>query len=234
MRKLFRGILLLICACVPGCGQMQQGYMKRGISQTIAFSAMLAVAIFLEIGALACFLAPLWAYSFFDAYNLRRLTREGMPQEDAYLFGLSDMDSKRLEELVSKRHSLIGWVLVSVGVLVMWQNFARTLYDLLMSLFGGDDAWWIYDLMHGVPRMVVTLLIIALGIWFIRGPRKKPEDSIPDFTPPEEPFTAKSPYSAEAQVPVALRLYPEDEEPAPETETEENAETEEERHGNNG
>lgn len=233
MKKLFQGIWLLICACVPGCGQMQQGYMKRGISQTAAFCAVLAVAIFLEIGALACFMVPLWVYSFFDTYNLRRLAREGTPQEDTYLFGLTDMDSRRLEELLNKRHSLIGWVLVAAGLLVLWQNLTHTLYNVLVTLFGSDDAWWLYDLMRSAPRMVVTLLIIALGIWFIRGPKKKPEASIPDFTPPEEPFTAKSPYSAEAQVPVALRLYPE-EEPAPETETAENAETEEEHHGNNG
>ncbi len=217
--RLFRALWLFICACVPGCGQMQQGYMKRGISQTIAFCAVLAVAIFLEIGALAVFLAPLWVYSFFDAYNLRRQRLEGAPPEDAFLFGLSDMDSRRLEELLSKRHSLIGWVLVIAGLLVLWQNLAGTLYDLLITLFGPDDAWWLYDgLIRGVPRMVVTLLIIALGIWFIRGPRKKPEDTIPDFTPPEEPFTAKSPYSPEAQVPITLQLHPGEEAPAEEPE----------------
>lgn len=212
MKKLFNNLWLLICACVPGCGQMQQGYMKRGISQTIAFAAVLAVAIFLEIGALAVFMAPLWMYSFFDAYNLRRLAREGMPMEDTYLFGLSDMDSRRLEELLSKRHSLIGWVLVGAGLLVLWRNVSDILYDLLTTVFHIEDAWWLYSsIFHGVPRMVVTLAIIALGLWFIRGPKKKAQDSIPDFTPPEEPFTAKSPYSPEAQTftPSQLRLEPE-------------------------
>lgn len=219
--KLFQALWLLFCACIPGCGQMQQGYMKRGISQTIAFCAVLAVAIFLEIGALAVFLAPLWVYSFFDAYNLRRQRLEGSPQKDAYLFGLSDMDSRRLEELLNKRHSLIGWVLVIAGVLVLWQGVSRTLYRFLIMLFGEDDSWWLFDsLVHGVPRVMVTLLIMALGVWFIRGPRKKEADPIPDFTPPEaaEPFTAKGPFQPEAQVPVTLRLTPE--EPDPETEAE--------------
>ena len=186
--------------------------MKRGISQTIAFAAVLAVAIFLEIGALAVFMAPLWMYSFFEAYTLRSLEREGMPMEDAYLFGLSDMDSRRLEELLSKRHSLIGWVLVGAGLLVLWRNVSDILFDLLTTEFHIEDAWWLYSsIFHGVPRMVGTLAIIALGLWFIRGPKKKAQDSIPDFTPPEEPFTAKRPYSPEAQTftPSQLRLEPE-------------------------
>ena len=45
------GLLLFLCALVPGCGQMYQGYMKRGISLTFGFSAILAVA---EIGRASC------------------------------------------------------------------------------------------------------------------------------------------------------------------------------------
>lgn len=234
MKKLFRELWLLICACVPGCGQMQQGYMKRGVSQTAAFCAVLAVAVFLEAGALACFLAPLWAYSFFDTYNLRRMAREGTPQEDAYLFGLSDMDSRRLTELLEKRHSLIGWVLVAVGLLVLWQNIARILYEVMDSLFSNVD-WWLYDsLARGVPRMAVTLAVIALGIWFIRGPKKREEDPAPDYTPPEEPFTARDPWSPEAQVPVRLQLHPDRPEDPEAPETEPAPEGEEDRHGDNG
>ena len=38
---------------------MHQGYMKRGVSQTILTCALLALAIFLEIGALAVLIVPL-------------------------------------------------------------------------------------------------------------------------------------------------------------------------------
>ena len=213
MKKLFRDLWLLLCACVPGCGQMQQGYMKRGISQTIMFSAVLAVAVFLEVGALAILLAPLWLYSFFDAYNLRRMLREGAAPEDAYLFGLSDMDSRQLTELLARRHSLIGWALVAAGLLVLWRNVADILFDFLNSLFSWEDMWWFRKmLMRGVPRIAATLLLIVLGIWFIRGPRRRGEDPAVDYVPaedaPKEPFTAKGPWSAEAQTPVTLQLRP--------------------------
>lgn len=43
------GFLLFIAACIPGCGEMYQGYMKRGISILTAFCAVFALAVFLEI-----------------------------------------------------------------------------------------------------------------------------------------------------------------------------------------
>ena len=92
------------------------------------------------------------------------------------------MDSQRLNALLKKRHSLIGWVLVAVG--------AYMLYDMLMGqlsgLFFGWFGEWLYSLLrYGVPRLVITVLVILLGAWFLRGPRgKAPAEDIPPFTPP--------------------------------------------------
>ena len=51
----------------------------------------------------------------------------------------------------------------------------------------------------------MTVLVIALGVWFIRGPRAKaaPEEDIPPFTPPvsggAEPSEPEQPAGAEEQ-----------------------------------
>ena len=178
------GLLLFIAACIPGCGEMYQGYMKRGISILTAFCAVFALAVFLEIGALAVLMIPLWLFSFFDSYNLRGQTdAQAESNPDAYLFGLSDMDSRRMSDLLRKRHSLVGWGLVILGVYVFYTTAADWVTDFFYQFF---DAWWIGRILsYDVPRLAVTVGIIALGGWFIRGP-KKAED-IPAFTPPEEP-----------------------------------------------
>ena len=178
------GLLLFIAACIPGCGEMYQGYMKRGISILTAFCAVFALAVFLEIGALAVLMIPLWLFSFFDSYNLRSQTdAQAESNPDAYLFGLSDMDSRRMSDLLRKRHSLVGWGLVILGVYVFYTTAADWVTDFFYQFF---DAWWIGRILsYDVPRLAVTVGIIALGVWFIRGP-KKAED-IPAFTPPEEP-----------------------------------------------
>lgn len=182
--RLIRGLLFFIFSCVPGCGQMHQGYMKRGVSQTVLTCGLLALAIFLQIGALAVLIVPLWLYSFFDAYNLRRQRMEGAESEDAYLFGLSDLDSQRLSELLSRRHSVIGWTLVLIGLYVLYNTVIRQVMWWVRDLF----PWlnWLYELLvWDAPRIIVTLLIIALGMWFIRGPRRRAEE-IPAFTPDPE------------------------------------------------
>ena len=178
------GLLLFIAACIPGCGEMYQGYMKRGISILTAFCAVFALAVFLEIGALAVLMIPLWLFSFFDSYNLRGQTdAQAGANPDAYLFGLSDMDSRRMSALLQKRHSLVGWGLVILGVWIFYSTVADWVSDFLYQFF---DAWWINRILsYDVPRLAVTVGIIALGVWFIHGPKK--EKDIPAFTPPEEP-----------------------------------------------
>lgn len=185
IRKLWGSCWHLFCACIPGCGQMCQGYMKRGISQTIIFSALTFIAVFLEMGALALLVAPLWAYSFFDSLNLRRQIREDIAPEDEFMFGLSEMDSRKLNRILSRRGSLIGWMLVAVGLYNLYQIFARNILGSLCDFFPWLD--WLYRLLvWDAPRILGTVLIIALGIWFIKGP-KVPEDDGPSYTPPRDP-----------------------------------------------
>ena len=180
------GLLLFIAACIPGCGEMYQGYMKRGISILTVFCAVFALAVFLEIGALAVLMMPLWLFSFFDSYNLRGQTdAQAEANPDAYLFGLSDIDSRRMSALLQKRHSFLGWALVLLGVYILFETVVGRLLNIICEYLG---QWWLYDIvMRDLPRLVVTVGIIALGVWFIRGPKKETAEDIPAFTPPEAP-----------------------------------------------
>lgn len=177
------GLLLFLTSCLSGCGQMYQGYMKRGLSLLLLFFAILAISGFLGMGALAFFLPMVWLYAFFDSYNLRTQITAGTQPPDDFLFGLSDLDSQRMAKLLRSRHSLIGWALILVGG---WM-----LYRMLLNRIGwliGDWAYWLYDLLYDLPRMVITVLVILLGVWFIRGPRNRQQEDIPVFTPPESDF----------------------------------------------
>lgn len=189
MRK--NRILLFICACIPGCGQMYQGYMKRGVSMTAAVCLDIGAASFLNFGELAIVLPVLWLYAFFDTWNLRTRLDSGTAQPDGYLFGLSGADAEKLARLARGRHSLVGWCLVVLGLYALLQSCAGAL--LRFSDFG----WVYYFIRDDLPRMAATVGVIALGVWFIRGPKTvPPEEGYQPYTPPRndagraEPVTA--------------------------------------------
>ena len=185
------GLLLFLTSCVPGCGEMYQGYMKRGMSILTIFCGIFALAVFLEIGALAVLMLPVWLFSFFDSYNLRAQAEADAAPPDGYLFGLSDVDSRQMSALLQKRHSLVGWGLVAVGVYIFYSTVADWVVNFFYQFF---DAWWLDRVLsYDVPRLAVTMGIIALGVWFIRGPKREKSEDIPAFTPPEaEPVREES------------------------------------------
>ena len=182
------GLLFFISSCIPGCGQMHQGFMKRGLSLMLTLCFIVTLAMFLHLDYLLIFLVPLWLYSFFDSYNLRTLADLGIAPEDGYLFGMNSMDSDRLAALCRKRHSFVGWGLVLLGAYILFGTFVGR---LMSAICEWTDNWWYYDLvMRDLPRTVVTIFIIALGVWFIRGPKVAPVEEIPVFTPPAEAVSA--------------------------------------------
>ena len=183
MKQRKQGLFMFVTSCIPGCGQMYQGYMKRGLSLMLVFWGLLSIAFFLNIEALVVFLIPAWLYTYFDSYNFRTRLDNGTAEEDAFLFGLSDMDSERFSALCRERHSLLGWLLVGLGVYMLYDRIVRRLASFLWQF---EHLNWLYELLvYDVPRLVVTFGIIALGLWFIRGPKKAaPPEDIPIFTPP--------------------------------------------------
>lgn len=191
------GFLLFLTSCIPGCGEMYQGYMKRGMSILTIFCGIFALAVLLEIGALAVLMLPVWLFSFFDSYNLRAQTEADATPADAYLFCLSDMDSRRMNDLLRKRHSLVGWGLVLLGVYVLFETVAGHLVNIICEYLG---EWWLYEIvMRDLPRLAVTVGIIALGVWFIRGPKKAQVEDIPAFTPPEAETAQEEPTERTAE-----------------------------------
>ena len=180
-----QGFFLFLASCIPGCGQMHQGYMKRGLSLMTVFWGVFAAALLLQLEALILLLIPAWLYAFFDSYNLHgQSDAQAAANPDGFLFDLPTVDSGRLAALSRGRHSILGWVLVALGLWMLYSSFAQRLLDVLEYYF--DVESWLYSLLlYDIPRIVVTLGIIALGVWFIRGPRKAPPaEDIPAFTPP--------------------------------------------------
>ncbi len=208
MKGLYKSFLLFVCACVPGCGQMYQGYMKRGLSLTVAACCLLFVAVFLGLEPLLFFLAVIWLYSFFDTWNLHKQLQNSEtpnrgPEGDAFLFGL-DLSSMgvRTSRLFQGAHKLLGWVLVLVGLYALLVTATDNLDEVFVYMFGPgweDFGYWVSRcIRYDLPRIAATIGIIVLGIWFIRGP-KAPKGAAPDYQPYTPPAASQEPAEKEAE-----------------------------------
>ena len=92
--------------------------------------------------------------------------------------------------------SLSGWALVLLGVYILFETVVGRLLNIICEYLG---EWWLYEIvMRDLPRLVVTVGIIALGVWFIRGPKKAAVEDIPAFTPPTAETAPEEPMSGDA------------------------------------
>ena len=130
------GILTLLFACIPGAGQMYQGYMKRGLSLITMFCLFIIVGSATGLDALVVGCIVVYMYSFFDTFNLRaQIIAENAPADD-YLVHINWKD-KRMQDFMMDSHKLLGWGLIALGGLVAYEN-------VIMRVFGlrkGSAHW---------------------------------------------------------------------------------------------
>lgn len=176
MKKKKNNFLLLCFSLIPGAGQMYLGFMKTGISLMSLFGLTIALTIYTNIGVLAFSIVVVWAYGFFHANNLGRLSDEEFDRmEDVFLFGLDAQSWDAVKTSVSDKYrKVIAGILIILGVSMLWQTFC----DLLRFVLG-DDFYFHY-VMHitsfianKVPRFVIGLAIVWFGIQMIRGKKAR-------------------------------------------------------------
>lgn len=177
------GILTFLFAFFPGAGQMYQGYMKRGLSLVTMF-CLLCMGFFLGPLGLASLIV--WMYSFFDTFNLRAQLSTDTAPEDDYLIHL-DPEDRRMRQLLKESHKLLGWALITLGVMVFYQSvIMQTLGELFWKL-GKNSAVFsaLYRVLDSLPEVVVCAALVVCGVWLVRGPRDSHKASSKDV-PPED------------------------------------------------
>lgn len=186
----------LMCALVPGAGAMYLGLMKRGASQMLLFSAVILCSVM--VAPLLVFLPVIWFYSFFETLNLRNMTVEqiqSLVAQDDFLFShlTSQPSLGRLRGLLQRGHLLVGWALVGIGVYslydrlrwYLWSFIRENSHPILLALI---------RLMDSAPTFLVSLLLIWVGVRFIRGKKVR-------FTEEEEvpPYRGEAPHGPEKE-----------------------------------
>lgn len=160
------GFITFCCAMIPGFGQMYQGYMKRGISLTLWFTAIAAFAGLARMEYFTFLLLPVWAYSFFDTFNIRSLSAEQRAAfGDNYIPSTQWLGEHGLDRFSQNMRlsKIAGWVLVGLGVLVLAGTFWDMLYALVWR-FSPTLAGWF----NNIPALLIAALVILLGLRLLR------------------------------------------------------------------
>ena len=171
MRRKKSRFWLFICSLMPGAGEMYLGFMKMGLSLMLGFLVLAAVADLTDMGILTIFPIAMYIYSFFHANNLGTLNdAEFYSIQDQYLFGMEGLDSleKMRTGISTKYRKIAAVVMIMIGVIMLW-NLG---FDLLVDIFGWDNAYLEeirYFMRHRMPRAVIAVVIIWIGISLIHG-----------------------------------------------------------------
>lgn len=168
--------LTFIFACIPGAGQMYYGYMKRGTSLLVYFCLFIMLGTI--ISPLVVGVAVVYMFSFFDTYDLIRHMAAGEPKEDSLLV-LGNYEE--VKKLLPQHNRLIGWGLVGIGVWALYDTFiSNWLYTLLCNLVGNGYA---YDIITGIPNVVIAALLIFAGLKLLglHPEKKNRDDELPPY-----------------------------------------------------
>ena len=183
------GILTLLFACIPGAGQMYQGYMKRGLSLITMFCLFIIVGSATGLDALVVGCIVVYMYSFFDTFNLRaQIIAENAPADD-YLVHINWKD-KRMQDFMMDSHKLLGWGLIALGGLVAYENVIMRVFGDVMWRWGQNNPVFraFYLMLDELPQIVTCVALIVCGLWLVRGPKGKKNRKKPE-PPQDEDFT---------------------------------------------
>lgn len=172
-RSKFWTFLFSFC---PGAGQMYQGYMKRGLCLISLFILPIVVgAAFMPVLGLASLVV--YMYSFFDSLNLKSQLEEGIAPEDDYLVHLNILQGD-VKSLMSHQSHLVGWGFVALGVLGLYKTVLEPMLHTIIGLIPSHTvSSFLRELLYSIPGMFVGFLFIAVGLWLVKGSKKKTQSS---------------------------------------------------------
>lgn len=169
MKKQKHGFWVFIFSLIPGAGEMYMGFKKQGLSIMLLFWGSIALASITGLGWLAMFLPVIWFYSFFNVHNLKSLSEEEFYSvEDNYILHMDQL-SGDMGKFLQKHQSAAAWVLILLGICILWSRFTSLLYLIVPT----NIVDYVYNICNSLPQIIIATGIIAAGIYLLTQQKKK-------------------------------------------------------------
>ncbi len=157
-----KNLFLTLCfSMIPGAGQMYQGYMKRGGSLLIVLIILAMIAVATSPIMLIPMLG-LFAFSFFDTFNLRNNIGTPKEIEDNYIWCSKDIFDSNIKFNMNKRHVLLGIVSILFGAYILLNS---VIYDLSYNIPVLKLPTRL--LANYLPQIIIAFICIYIGTKFI-------------------------------------------------------------------
>ncbi len=157
--------LLFFLSLIPGVGHMYIGLLKTGLSYIVLFVGAFALGIEMDMGFLLSMMVPLWFYSFFDVWKIYRLSPEEFADYNDELV-IKIGNGGGYGSFLDRYGKIVGFIAVLSGTIFLLRRFVwSAVYEFLPENVAENFDRFVYSL----PQIVVGALIIALGIWLIKG-----------------------------------------------------------------
>lgn len=160
-----------IFSLLPGAGEMYMGFMKMGVSLMSLFFLTIMMSSFLALDFMFYVAVIIWFYGFFHANNLSGMPDEQFAQmQDVYLIPFTGKEEGiRLTKTWRKG---IAILLIVIGSFLLW----RTMWSMLSGLIPPEIYTVIVNINnYYLPRGLIGVAIIIMGIYMIRGKQKQLE-----------------------------------------------------------
>ncbi|HHT65152.1 MAG: hypothetical protein ACOX25_09475 [Caldicoprobacterales bacterium] len=155
--------LTFLFSLIPGAGHMYMGFMKIGLSLMSAFSFIIFLSSWLNIGPLLLVLPIIWFFSFFDSINRHSSSDEEFAQlDDGFLLSI-DMLLKSSGNIFKKQNIYAGILLIVFGIYLVWNNIMSRLWGLLPE----NVYYFVNGITSILPQLVIGIMIIFIGVRLI-------------------------------------------------------------------
>ena len=115
------------------------------------------------------FLPVIWFYSFFNVHNLKSLSEEEFYSvEDNYILHMDQL-SGDMGKFLQKHQSAAAWVLILLGICILWSRFTSLLYLIVPT----NIVDYVYNICNSLPQIIIAAGIIAAGIYLLTQQKKK-------------------------------------------------------------
>lgn len=164
--------LTIVFSFLPGAGHMFMGFMKMGLSLMTLFFMIIFLSSWMDFGPLMFIVPILCFYSFFDCICKCYASDSEFAQfKDHYLFADSDSDLDMA--LHGKGKLIFGVLLILIGVKLFWDSFVH----YLRAVVPDEVYGMIITGTNLLPRIVVGVLIVVLGVFLIVGKRRRSDSN---------------------------------------------------------